>query len=244
MCSAQEYQRKLHPDDLPLRAQQQRIQRGDQCHFIVRKNPHYPRRRLSSVGDNKSSALIAAPLTESNLAALDEQTAEVPLNKSCSHSVANANADANANNRRYVSVYLGDRSNGGVCKMCRNNFRSCEFCLKNNRKSTGSRLTRIPTASNLTESRPEDNKVINRVSTYNPVYNIREIRTVCNSFSSLGGDKIELDDSLTQAAPQPKRPSLGSVVINTSPTASINSSVILEEVNNNPAKGFGNFVYI
>lgn len=241
VCSAQEYQRKLHPDDLPLRAQQQRIQRGEQCHFIVRKNPHYPRRRLASIGETNAAAIIAAPLTESNLAALDEQMAEQRLNKSagCTHSTANA-VDANGNSRRYVSVYLSDRN--AVCKMCRNTFRSCEFCAKSCRKSSASRLTRIPTAINLAETRAEDNEVIGRVAaTYNPVYNIREIRTVSNSFSSPGCDKKELDGTgVATLTPVAKRPSIGGVTGNgtTTPT------VVVEAVNNNPAKGYGNFVYI
>lgn len=241
MCSAQEYQRKLHPDDLPLRAQQQRIQRGEQCHFIVRKNPHYPRRRLASVSDSNSSAIIAAPLTESNLAALDEQMAEQRLNKStsCTHSAANA-VDANANSRRYVSVYLSDRN--AVCKMCRNTFRSCDFCAKTCRKSNGSRLTRIPTATNLAETRTEDNEAIGRVTaTYNPVYNIREIRTVSNSFSSPSCDKKESDSiGVVALTPVAKRPSVGSVTSNGTTTP----NVVVEAVKNNPAKGYGNFVYI
>lgn len=236
VCSAQEYQRKLHPDDLPLRAQQQRIQRGEQCHFIVRKNPHYARRILAAVSETKATPLIAAPLTESNLAALDEQMADLRLNKStgCSHSSPKS-TEPNANNRRYVSVYLGDRT--AMCKKCRNNFRSCEFCSKScSRRLSGSRLARIPTNSNLTENVIAENEVISRL-TYNPVYNIREIRTVCNSFSSLAGDKIELDTSLPQSAL--KRPSINNVTNGTTST-----SVVREVVNNNPAKGYGNFVYI
>uniref|UniRef100_T1GZD8 Ras-associating domain-containing protein n=1 Tax=Megaselia scalaris TaxID=36166 RepID=T1GZD8_MEGSC len=41
----QEYQRKLHPDDVPLKTQQERIRKGESCHFLVRRNPNYPRRR-------------------------------------------------------------------------------------------------------------------------------------------------------------------------------------------------------
>ncbi|XP_036321894.1 uncharacterized protein LOC118735946 [Rhagoletis pomonella] len=45
VCPGQEYQRKLHPDDLPLRAQAERMRRGETCHFLVRRNPNYVRRR-------------------------------------------------------------------------------------------------------------------------------------------------------------------------------------------------------
>lgn len=64
VCPGQEYQRKLHPDDIPLRAQSERMRRGESCHFLVRRNPNYNRRRqllatlngLSSSGgiNNKS----------------------------------------------------------------------------------------------------------------------------------------------------------------------------------------------
>ncbi|KAM7353858.1 RA domain-containing protein rau [Cochliomyia hominivorax] len=45
VCPGQEYQRKLHPDDIPLRAQAERAKRGETCHFLVRRNPNYARRR-------------------------------------------------------------------------------------------------------------------------------------------------------------------------------------------------------
>lgn len=46
MSCSQEYQEfKLHPDDFPLRAQQQRTKNNEQFHLIVRKNPIFPRRR-------------------------------------------------------------------------------------------------------------------------------------------------------------------------------------------------------
>lgn len=45
VCPGQEYQRKLHPDDIPLRAQAERAKRGETCHFLVRRNPNYSRRR-------------------------------------------------------------------------------------------------------------------------------------------------------------------------------------------------------
>ncbi|XP_073823645.1 RA domain-containing protein rau [Musca autumnalis] len=45
VCPGQEYQRKLHPDDIPLRAQNERCKRGETCHFLVRRNPNYARRR-------------------------------------------------------------------------------------------------------------------------------------------------------------------------------------------------------
>lgn len=57
MCPTEEYQRKLHPDDLPLRIQQKRIESVQQCHFIVRKNSHCIQTNeiLLSIVENKTS---------------------------------------------------------------------------------------------------------------------------------------------------------------------------------------------
>lgn len=77
-------------------------------------------------------------------------------------------------------------------------------------------------------------------STYNPVYNIREIRTVCHSFSSFGIDKklmeVERKNNLAN-----KR--------NSCCISSFNRNSSLNNGNNEPisqnaAKGYGNFVYI
>ncbi|XP_058124083.1 uncharacterized protein LOC131281828 [Anopheles ziemanni] len=57
VCPGQEYQRKLHPDDLPLKTQLQRQQKGEIMHFLVRRNPNYPRRRsgqlLATIAETK-----------------------------------------------------------------------------------------------------------------------------------------------------------------------------------------------
>ncbi|XP_050084491.1 uncharacterized protein LOC126570619 [Anopheles aquasalis] len=55
VCPGQEYQRKLHPDDLPLKTQLQRQQKGEIMHFLVRRNPNYPRRRqlLATIAESK-----------------------------------------------------------------------------------------------------------------------------------------------------------------------------------------------
>lgn len=46
VCPDQEYQRKLHPDDLPLKAQILRNQKGENCHFLVRRIRNLARRSL------------------------------------------------------------------------------------------------------------------------------------------------------------------------------------------------------
>lgn len=75
---------------------------------------------------------------------------------------------------------------------------------------------------------------------YNPVYNIREIRTVCNSFSSLGIDKKLLEVERTSSGSSSGRHSIGGCV----GTGTTGAGIVMEVVNNNPAKGYGNFVYI
>lgn len=110
----------------------------------------------------------------------------------------------------------------GVCIKCKNSFKSCEFCnIKVNSNLSGN-LERM------------------KQQTYNPVYNIREIRTVCHSFSSFGIDKklmeVERKNNLAN-----KR--------NSCCISSFNRNSSLNNGNNEPisqnaAKGFGNFVYI
>lgn len=85
-----------------------------------------------------------------------------------------------------------------VCTKCRNSFKSCEFCQQKideadqeSQQPTRSLRTGGPRKLLLTDSGGD-------TATYNPVYNIREIRTVCHSFSSLGIDKKLLDIQINQ----------------------------------------------
>uniref|UniRef100_A0A182VTF6 Ras-associating domain-containing protein n=1 Tax=Anopheles minimus TaxID=112268 RepID=A0A182VTF6_9DIPT len=68
VCPGQEYQRKLHPDDLPLKTQLQRQQKGEIMHFLVRRNPNYPRRRqlLATIAESKHFILNSS-LDSSNV---------------------------------------------------------------------------------------------------------------------------------------------------------------------------------
>ncbi|KAJ6648841.1 hypothetical protein Bhyg_04073 [Pseudolycoriella hygida] len=206
VCPGQEYQRKLHPDDLPLRAQIQRTQKGEKCHFLVRKNPNYPRRKQ-----------ILPPIIEqsSSTHSLNTTASQCPSTscKICPQNGQTYNTSSSQSNRLIKEE---------ICKMCKNNFKSCEFCNKN----VASKLsTRSSTGGGGMQYTP-----ISRNSlSYNPVYNIREIRTVCNSFSSLGIDKKLLEV---------ERPG-GDILLSNN-----KSNVVREAVNNNPAKGFGNFIYI
>lgn len=251
----------MHPDDLPLRAQQQRVQKGEKCHFIVRKNPHYPRRRQ-----------LLPPIIETK-SIISGTTIDTTINPGHSDGLQTYNIgadtlgdiDENANSQRYISLYANETPQ--ICKMCRNNFRSCEFCNKNVAKKLSTRLTRIPTTDNLlgvSDTSSIDTNTTLHTTTYNPVYNIREIRTVCNSFSSLGIDKklLDVDRNCVKAITLPNNiataAAAAAVVISSSSNNSTNSlinsqstlnttvttSIVQEAVNNNPAKGYGSYIYI
>lgn len=71
------------------------------------------------------------------------------------------------------------------CKQCQSNFKSCEFC---NIKSALISSAKSPTSA------------ASALQSYNPVYNVREIRTSSHSFSSLGIDKKLLDIQLSHRA--------------------------------------------
>lgn len=252
MCPSQEYQRKLHPDDLPLRAQQQRVQKGEKCHFIVRKNPHYPRRRQLLPPIIETKSIIGGATIDAN------QNHSEGLQTYNIGTDTMDGIDENANNQRYISLYANESPQ--ICKMCRNNFRSCEFCNKNVAKKLSTRLTRIPTSDNLlgVSDTSIDTNTATHTTTYNPVYNIREIRTVCNSFSSLGIDKklVDVDRNSGKTIALPNNIAATAVIsssssgtnslINSPSTLSttVTTSIVQEAVNNNPAKGYGSYIYI
>ncbi|XP_049549305.1 uncharacterized protein LOC125960142 [Anopheles darlingi] len=92
VCPGQEYQRKLHPDDLPLKTQLQRQQKGEIMHFLVRRNPNYPRRRqlLATIAESKHFIRnTQAAIDSSNTAMVGGQsqlqTAAHPLHHQQSH---------------------------------------------------------------------------------------------------------------------------------------------------------------
>lgn len=140
VCPAQEYQRKLHPDDLPLRVQQQR--RDGQCHFIVRKNPNYPQKRqvLLSIVDN-----TALTKTDETTSKKQRYVRTASCQKDCVRELSFT---------RFQCGSANDIMN--TTKLYSNNF-----CT----------------------------------TPYNPVYNIREICAVSNSFSSIG---VEYNNKISQ----------------------------------------------
>lgn len=107
----------------------------------------------------------------------------------------------------------------GVCVKCKNSFKSCEFCnLKSNNNLSGN-LDRI------------------KQPTYNPVYNIREIRTVCHSFSSFGIDKKLMEVERKNNLANKRNSCISSF------NRALNNGNN-EPISQNAAKGYGNFVYI
>lgn len=142
------------------------------------------------------------------------------------------------------------------CKQCQSNFKSCEFC---NIKSALISSAKSPTSA------------ATALQSYNPVYNVREIRTASHSFSSLGIDKKILDIQLSHRASLAGRMAVGGS--NNALTTTVDNSLVRpqsvhlgsrrkciddscetdingntttvdEVVNNNPSKGLGHFVYI
>ncbi|XP_055852609.1 uncharacterized protein DDB_G0271670 isoform X2 [Episyrphus balteatus] len=213
VCPGQEYQRKLHPDDLPLRAQAERMKRGETCHFLVRRNPNYPRRRqlLTSLNEYSSTSLkdtncnndddnndqqpqlldmstdsISDVSNNNNEKHTTTSTQRITTNVSCSKDIDTQSITSSASKSSLSSCSSTSTSSSSLssssttsssfqidCKKCRNSFKSCEFCHKNSALIQAQRQLQL--------------------QTYNPVYNIREIRTVGHCFSSLGNDKKLLD---------------------------------------------------
>ncbi|KAG5674805.1 hypothetical protein PVAND_004753 [Polypedilum vanderplanki] len=179
VCPDQEYQRKLHPDDLPLRAQILRNQKGENCHFLVRKIRNMARRslQLDQNQTNNAEQVIMKPIEASLVKSTFTKF------ESCFGKLRRDESDENGN-------LLANRK-------CQCNSSNCNY----NHQSP---LT-VSTAS------------------YSPVYNIREIRTVQNSFSTFGSDKKLID--LERATRR-------------------HSVAVDELVNSHPSRGIGNYVYI
>lgn len=200
----QEYQRKLHPDDLPLRALQQRTQKGETCHFLVRRNPNYPRRRqilppINETGNISASscASIASTVVETGGGGSEEAAAaaRVKPQKEEEDREQRKEEDCSAWNERRRRLDF-DRS--VVCNKCRNTFKSCEFCQQQRPKADGQQQQQGHDRSGESRKLIMNSTRLETATTYNPVYNIREIRTVCHSFSSLGIDKKLLDIQISQ----------------------------------------------
>ncbi|XP_055597922.1 uncharacterized protein LOC129747647 [Uranotaenia lowii] len=252
VCPGQEYQRKLHPDDLPLKTQIQRQQKNEIMHFLVRRNPNYPRRRqmLAPISEAKHFILGPGGLGHNRLS-LHSTTfpltaVTTPTNTLISDIVDGVSSLNNLKETkslalRETSLPVCTSGSGGIVSSCdsaediNNNKRttSCHECKSTSESCPHTDSSKPPVikGKNLDRSsqappRPSKAGLLPSLlsspnSSYNPVYNIREIRTVCHSFSSLGIDKKLVDIERSQGG-----------------------LVVKEAVNTDPMKGVGNFIYI
>lgn len=254
VCPGQEYQRKLHPDDLPLKTQLQRQQKNEIMHFLVRRNPNYPRRRqmLAPISESTKHFIISpghhrlslhsttfplsAVTTPTNtlisdivdgVSSLNTLPKGLALRESCLSSSSSSSASS--------SCSSSSASSASSSSFEDNNNDDRTDCSESQCRRTSDEPPAIK-SKNLDRSvqappRPSKASLLPSLLTapnapsYNPVYNIREIRTVCNSFSALGIDKKLVDIGDRQP-----------------PT--VRSAIVKEAVNTDPMKGVGNFIYI
>lgn len=269
VCPGQECQRKLHPDDLPLRAQAERMRRGESCHFLVRRTPNYARRRqlLANLneainqsyesGSTGTTTPAQRGVQDVDAVSLLEMSLESELSlsedlRSCSSS------SEDAEDEDECASSSGSSDNSTECALRRDFFQP-------SRVTPTHTPTPTPTTGTTGTSSGQANGQIGSSSSvasapsraYSPVYNIREIRTATHSFSSLGKDKKLLDIHMharyapagvyTRLLPVAELDTLdvnGNPVANPKTSATAASSLSGEAVNNNPAKGLGHFVYL
>lgn len=267
VCPGQECQRKLHPDDLPLRAQAERMRRGESCHFLVRRTPNYARRRQllanlneainQSYDSSCSTGTPSTPTSDRGVQDVDtvsllEMSLESELSlsedlRSCSSS------SEDAEDEDECASSSGSSDNSTECALRRDFFQP--------RVTPTHTPTPTPTSTSTTvmsSGQASSSSIVasSPSRAYSPVYNIREIRTSTHSFSSLGKDKKLLDIHMnaryapagvyTRLLPVAEVDSIdvNGNAIATATTTTSTSSLSSEAVNNNPAKGLGHFVYL
>lgn len=280
-----------------MRAQAERAKRGETCHFLVRRNPNYARRRqiLSALDeveqayasskaslDNATTSANKSFDADCSMNSLDDSSSLLDISietlsddlqslmtsdedDECASSTSGSSdtsSEGSSSIRRTPSTLTVVPKSLDVCSHCHNHYKSCDFCLS----SSNVMLTRSPSSVSKNST---------TLPSYSPVYNIREIRTSSHSFSSLGNDKklldIELngrfDPATCRMRPQsvymgrsiPRMILDATSVTETTSAAAVmqtdvngnrstavatTTTVAGEEVNNNPAKGLGHFVYI
>lgn len=266
VCPGQECQRKLHPDDLPLRAQAERMRRGESCHFLVRRTPNYARRRQllanlnEAINQSYESSSTGTPSTPSDRGVQDVDTvsllemsleSELSLSedlRSCSSS------SEDAEDEDECASSSGSSDNSTECALRRDFFQP-RVTPTHTPTPTSTSTTAISSgqANSQSGSCSSSSVASSPSRAYSPVYNIREIRTSTHSFSSLGKDKKLLDIHMnaryapagvyTRLLPVAE---VDSIDVNGNPiaTSTNTSSLSSEAVNNNPAKGLGHFVYL
>lgn len=244
VCPDQEYQRKLHPDDLPLRTQVQRNQKGENCHFLVRRIRNLSRRVLKlDESESRNKANYSMTLTPSTVNAKPSETS-TEITKSSSSppsSIAVFKSKFTKLESCLCKLTLRCDDNDGVDvngnvilpQNCQCNLSPpIQHCIHCSTRKSVNPLRGFNDSIRL--ARPSatiKSTAVERSSTYSPVYNIREIRTSGNSFSSLGSDKKLMEvEALSIAA---------------SSAISRRHSVAVDEmVNTHPSMGIGNYVYI
>ncbi|XP_058818480.1 uncharacterized protein LOC131681606 [Topomyia yanbarensis] len=283
VCPGQEYQRKLHPDDLPLKTQLQRQQKNEIMHFLVRRNPNYPRRRqmLAPISESKhfiispglnhrlslhsSTFPLSAVTTPTNTLISDIVDGVSSLNNlkepkslalreclssssSSSSTTSSSSCSSTSSSSSRTDSEKEDNNNDTVtsCLQCKSTKSGCSGHSQRRDFTEetvpapavkGKNLDRFP----LAPPRPSKASLLPSVLTapnvpsYNPVYNIREIRTVCNSFSSLGIDKKLVDIERFNGSSDNSN-SLNCKILR--------NNIVKEAVNTDPMKGVGNFIYI
>lgn len=248
VCPDQEYQRKLHPDDLPLRAQSQRNQKGENCHFLVRRIRNLSRRTLKLEDSEPcTKANYSMTLTPSTPPAKPADTK--PLEPSAKATTETTKTTSFSSSPSSIAVFKSKftKLESCLCKLtlrneievdvngnvvspqkCQCNLsQQIQHCIHCNRKSANALKGFHDSA------KPSTNSIDRSLSssTYSPVYNIREIRTVGNSFSSLGSDKKLME--------------MGAISIAAASAISRRHSVAVDEmVNTHPSMGIGNYIYI
>lgn len=257
VCPGQEYQRKLHPDDLPLRAQSQRTQRGEICHFLVRHNPNYLRRKQLSIVDDDTSSSIVIKSNRTNNSnkigakvLLPEFSQSIVIESTTKETTKCLMPNMNNNNGKELKCSTeslghmnGEIIQSGPVEPCN----ECTTATASLERTSANRQTFI-----LRKSATKCQRLMCKSCelcrdsgidvAYSPVYNIREIRTVKGAlFSSFGSDKKHIDmDSV-------RYPAVTGTSTGKNNNINNNSSLVINKNSNNDEpvqKGFANFVYI
>lgn len=192
VCPNQEYQRKLHPDDIPLREQQIRISKGEFCHFIIRRAHH--RRAVCLV------PISAEESPQFNLTSLPT-TKEI-----CERLQRNSNRPSNTvnvNNWQSSAMIEPPSYTSSSLALLKSKFNKLESCLSKltlrNQVTNIAELAekRFDVNSNLLTTdeiqdeqyrrQSRSHKALSTAdcssfSSYNPVYNVREIKFSENTF--------------------------------------------------------------
>lgn len=163
VCPNQEYQRKLHPDDLPLRVQHIRNSKGESCHFLVRKVHQRP---------------MSLDATSFNLAMNSNQTKDVqevcskfpPTYKSTIWTTP-------VETPMYSSSLSILKSKFNKLESCLSklSLRSQQNMTEISKKRLDLNYNTINTNENQNDVKRNSQKIQDHIS-YNPVYCVREIK--------------------------------------------------------------------